>query len=282
MDATEERAEPPGEEVATGEPDAAMVDEAVEAAVLAVEDDGGDPGEDPTPDPGVEPTADADDPTAEPVADSGVVPGVDRIEATLDAVQTGVDGVQAGIDRLQDGLDRALADTSAVAREETLGSGLGGLQTSLDELVRLTRRADDHVAELHGENQRLRAGELASVTLPLLRDVVRLHDEVEQLTSAAAPEAQADLALVRARLLDTLGRWGLTSFAPEAGDALDATRHNGVGAVASADGEAGTVATVRRVGFAHDDGRTFRAADVEVFRPPPLPPPPPTAPASED
>ncbi len=165
------------------------------------------------------------------------------------------------------------------AREETVAAGFAGLQKGIDELVRLTRRADEHVGELHAENQRLRAGELASVTLPLLRDVVRLHDEVAQLASACHPEARTDLDLVRSRLLDTLARWGLAPFAPEVGEALDATRHHGVGRVPSSDGEPGTIATVRRPGFTHDDGRTFRAAEVEVFQTPPtLAPPEPAAP----
>lgn len=269
-----------GDEVLTGEPDAAMVDEAVTAAV-ADPDETADPDGTADPETAAPETA-APRPTATdgPADADAVDPAVERIEAALATVQAGVDGVHTGVEGLQVGLDSTLADLAATAREESLGTGLAGLQTSLDELVRLTRRADDHVAELHSENQRLRAGELASVTLPLLRDVVRLHDEVDQLSSAAAPEAQDDLALVRSRLLDTLARWGLTAYSPAPGDALDATRHNGVGAVASSDGEPGTVATVRRVGFAHDDGRTFRAADVEVHRPPP-PPPVPT-PETED
>jgi molecular chaperone GrpE (heat shock protein) len=106
----------------------------------------------------------------------------------------------------------------------------------------------------------------------MIRDLVRLHDEVTRLAEAGHAEARADLDLVATRLLDTLARWGLSPFSPEPGDQLDTTRHQGVGRVPSSDGEPGTVATVRRIGFAHDDGRTFRAAEVEVFVAPPPPP----------
>jgi molecular chaperone GrpE (heat shock protein) len=186
-------------------------------------------------------------------------------------------------------LSHGLAD---LAREETVASGNARLQKGMDEMVRLTRRADEHVAELHAENQRLRAGELASATLPMIRDLVRLHDEVAQLASASHPEAQADLQLVGSRLLDTLARWGLAPFSPATGDPLDARHHQGVGRVASTDGDPGTIAAVRRPGFAHDDGRTFRPAEVAVFVAPdpaettvvvdpPAPPPEPDPPSEE-
>jgi molecular chaperone GrpE (heat shock protein) len=223
------------------EPDDAPVEEAAEHEPVA--------GDEPV----VEDVAPDEEP--EPVA------GVD-----LGPVLAEVAGVRAGVESM-------LPDLAATAREETVATGLAGVQRSLDEMVRLTRRADEHVAELHSENQRLRAGEIASATQPMIRDLVRLHDEVAQLASASHPEAQADLQLVGSRLLDTLARWGLSPFSPAAGEALDATRHQGVGRVVSADGAPGTIATVRRPGFAHDDGRTFRAAEVEVFVAPPEPAP---------
>lgn len=163
---------------------------------------------------------------------------------------------------------------AGLAELSTKIDDLAGVPKGIDELVRLTRRSDEHVAELHAENTRLRAGELAGATAPMLRDLVRLHDEVTQLLGAAAPEATSDLELVRSRLLDTLARWGLAPFSAEVGDAMDPKRHQGVGRVRSADGAPGTVATVRKPGFAHDDGRTFRAAEVEVFQAPPEPEPP--------
>lgn len=221
----------------TGEPDRDLVDEATEP----IAGDGGEP-----------------DP--EPPAAAVLAPLVEEVA-----------GVRSDIATLHAGLDSLLPDLAATAREETLSTGMAALQRGVEELVRLTRRADEHVAELHSENQRLRAGELASATRPMRRDLVRLSDEVTQLTSASHPEARADLELVGSRLLDTLARWGLTPFTPAVGDPLDATRHQGVGRVASADGEPGTIASVRRPGFADEEGRAFRPAEVEVFAAPPHP-----------
>lgn len=195
-----------------------------------------------------------------PTATAEGEPAPDAGPPTVD-----LSGIEAGIDDLR-------TEAAATAREETVTTGLAGLQKGVDELVRLTRRADEHVAELHAENQRLRAGEIEAATRPLLRDLVRLHDEVLALTAAAAEEARDDLGLVRSRLVDALARWGLTADAPEHGAAMDPTRHHGVGTVpATDDDEPGTIASVRRIGFVHDDGRVLRAAEVEVFRAPPPP-----------
>lgn len=211
---------------------------------------------------------------AEPEPEAEPAPEVEtpaEAEVEVDAEPEPEAGAGAGLDVVADRVDALATTVEGAAREETVTAGFAGLRQGLEELVRLSRRADEHVGELHAENQRLRAGELASVTLPLMRDVVRLHDEVVQLASACRPEARLDLDLARRRLLDTLARWGLTPFVPEVGSPLDPTRHQGVGRALSSDGEPGTIATVRRPGFAHDDGRVFRAAEVEVFQAPPEP-----------
>ena len=261
-----------GPEVSAGEPDAAPVGEAA--------DEGGGPNEGDRPDEGA---------TGAPASDlATVVAAVESVQSDLAEARAGIESVLPDLAATARE-EVVLAALGDLAREETVASGNARLQKGMDEMVRLTRRADEHVAELHAENQRLRAGELASATLPMIRDLVRLHDEVAQLASASHPEARADLRLVGSRLLDTLARWGLAPFSPAVGEPLDARRHQGVGRVASADGAPGTIAGVRRPGFAHDDGRTFRPAEVEVFAAPhpadatvvvdpPAPPPPPDPP----
>lgn len=255
-------------------------DESDEPAAPAAPEDGA-PAEPVTAVTAEEGEAEAPDDAVGPPPVEEPEPDAPRVGPDLATLVDGIDGLRLDIAEARTDIEAFLPDLAAGAREETLLQGLAAtareetvaagnarLQKSMDEMVRLTRRADEHVAELHAENQRLRAGELASATLPMIRDLVRLHDEVTQLASASHPEAQADLQLVGSRLLDTLARWGLAPFSPAAGDPLDASRHQGVGRVASADGEPGTIATVRRPGFAHDDGRTFRPAEVEVFAPP--------------
>lgn len=257
--------------------------------------------EPPEPDDG--PVAEEPDEGAEEPTPVSTPATAQDVATALETVIAGIDGARSDISGARAGIESFLPDLAASAREETLRTGLAELareetvaagnarlQKGIDEMIRLTRRADEHVAELHAENQRLRAGELASATLPMVRDLVRLHDEVTRLVDASHPEARADLELVGSRLLDTLARWGLSPFVPAPGDPLDPQRHQGVGRVASSEGAAGTIATVRRPGFAHDDGRTFRPAEVEVYvapepaevtvvADPPAPPPP--APSEE-
>ena len=137
---------------------------------------------------------------------------------------------------------------------------------SIAEIARLGQRHADHVDELHSDNQRLRSGEIALAVAPFHRDIIRLHDELQSLEDTPGETGSSDLALVRARVTDVLGRWGIVRHVPNVGDAFDSKVHQGVGRVESNDGPDGTVAQVRRAGFAHEDGRTIRVAEVEVFR----------------
>jgi molecular chaperone GrpE len=143
---------------------------------------------------------------------------------------------------------------------------LDGLGRRLDELARLGAHQRELVDELHADNQKLRAGELFQAQAPLLRDLVRLHDDVERL-EAAAGDGAADLALVRQQLLQVLDRAGVRRYEVMAGDPFDGSRHQGVRSVPATDGAADrTVATMVRCGFERDDGRVLRPADVEVHR----------------
>lgn len=159
-------------------------------------------------------------------------------------------------------------DTRITGLESTIAgiaTAVAGLATSVAEITRLGQRHADHVDELHSDNQRLRSGEISLAVAPLHRDLIRLHDEVQSLEDTAG-EGAADLALVRARVTDVLGRWGIIRHVPEIGDPFDSKVHQGVGRIDSNDGPDGSVARVRRAGFAHEDGRSIRVAEVEVFR----------------
>ena len=146
--------------------------------------------------------------------------------------------------------------------------GIAGLGRSVAEAARLGRRHADHVDALHSDNQRLRSGEIALAVAPMHRDIMRLHDEVHSLEDSAHESVRGDLSLVRARVADVLGRWGIFPDVPAVGDAFDPRVHQGVGRVESEDGTDGTIAQVRRVGFVHEDGRIIRVAEVEVFTSP--------------
>jgi molecular chaperone GrpE len=143
---------------------------------------------------------------------------------------------------------------------------LDDLGRRLDELTRLGAHQRVLVDELHADNQKLRAGELFQAQAPLLRDLVRLHDDVERL-EAAGGDSAPDLALVRQQLLQVLDRAGVRRYEVAAGEPFDGSRHQGVRSVPATDGAADrTVASMVRCGFERDDGRVLRPADVEVHR----------------
>jgi molecular chaperone GrpE (heat shock protein) len=144
------------------------------------------------------------------------------------------------------------------------------LEQRLEEALRLAQHRDELVDRLHAENRQLREGELRSALLPLLRDLMRLHDDLDRIT-AVDPDAN-DAALVRDAITDTLARNGVSSFAPLPADPFDSSRHAAVGTDLTKDQRIDrTIATVRRAGFRHDDGSIVRAADVTVYKYKPAP-----------
>lgn len=157
-----------------------------------------------------------------------------------------------------DGVARALDD---------LGATLTNLDTRLEEAQRLHARQSDLVDRLHGENQGLRAGELRTAQLPLVRDLFRLHDDLERLRAANADdEGPDDLAIVQEALLDLLARNGIESFSPGHGEALDAGSHSVVGVEPTANQALDkAIAEVVRRGFRWESGDVIRVAEVRAY-----------------
>jgi molecular chaperone GrpE (heat shock protein) len=146
-----------------------------------------------------------------------------------------------------------------------IARSLRSLDERVEESQRLLARQSDLADKLHAENQLLRAGELRAATLPLVRDLLRLHDDVGKLT--AGLEDTRDLDLVKASLLDALARNGITTFQPEPGERLDPKQHSVAGVLRTDDGDLDrTVAEVTRVGVRWEDGTTIRVADVRVYK----------------
>lgn len=142
------------------------------------------------------------------------------------------------------------------------------LDDRLEESQRLLARQSDIATSLHAENQRLKAGELMRAQLPLVRDVVKLHDLVGQMLDDD-PEAAAarNLEILRDAVLDALARNGIESAPVEPGDPLDLRRHKIVGVDPTDDPAADrTIAAIRKVGFTADDATPVRPADVRVFK----------------
>jgi molecular chaperone GrpE (heat shock protein) len=135
----------------------------------------------------------------------------------------------------------------------------------LEEAQRLLARQSDLVDRLHAENQTLRAGELRNAQLPLIRDLLRLHDDVGRMREAC--ESDHDLRLVQEGLADALARNGVESYAPDSGEGFDPRLHAAAGVESTAEESLDrTVAEVTRQGFRWESGDTIRVAEVRAYR----------------
>lgn len=150
--------------------------------------------------------------------------------------------------------------------DSELAAALASLDGRVAESQRLLGRQSDLVDRLHAENQALRTGELRSAQAPLVRDLLRLHDDVGRMREALG-EQNGDLLLVEQSLLEILERNGVEPFTPERGEPFDAQLHAAVG-VEPTDDEAldRTVSGVLRQGFRWDCGDLIRVAEVRAHR----------------
>ena len=150
--------------------------------------------------------------------------------------------------------------------DSSLTTVLESLDSRLAEAQRLLARQAEMAERLHAENQGLRAGELRGAQLPLVRDLMRLCDDVERMR-AVAGESEGDLALVEKGLLDILARNGIEKFEVERGEAFDPRLHAAAGAEPTEDEQLDrTVAEVVRRGFRWDSGDVIRVAEVRAYR----------------
>lgn len=149
---------------------------------------------------------------------------------------------------------------------DRLEGRLASLDLRLEEANRLLERQTNFVDRLHEENQTLRVGELRTAQLPLVRDLMQLHDDVLRL-AAEGDEATADLGIVREALLEAMRRSGVGEFQPDRGAAVDPAVHSVVGVDATEDPDLDKrVSEVVRVGFRWEEGLLVRAAEVRAHR----------------
>jgi len=147
-----------------------------------------------------------------------------------------------------------------------LHRALEKLNSRLEESQRLLARQTDLVDRLHTENGELRAGELRSAQLPLVRDLLRLHDDVGRMRDAVG-EADHDLRIVQESLVDTLVRSGIQPFAPESGEIFDPRLHTAAGVEPTDKRELDkAVVEVVKQGFRWESGDTIRVAEVRAYR----------------
>ncbi len=158
-------------------------------------------------------------------------------------------------------------DSDAQAQDDAgLEAAVASLDARLEESQRLLSRQSDLVDRLHAENQGLRAGELRNAQLPLIRDLVRLYDDVGRMRDAAG-EHDDDLRVAQESLLDTLARNGVGAYAPEQGEAFDPRLHAAAGTEPTTEESLDkTVIEIVRRGFRWDSGDVIRVAEVRAYR----------------
>lgn len=183
--------------------------------------------------------------------------GAERSTA-LDA--PGADGAS------DDGATGGAADHMAERVAARLDERLGALDRGLTGAVRLAEARDATITKLHDEVQRLRAGELHQAAMPLLRDLIQLHDALASAAAGGAEAARDELEAFRSMVADILYRHNVEEYGAAVGEPLDAKRHRILAGVDTPDPALDrTVAVVARVGFTREE-RVIRLADVKAYR----------------
>jgi molecular chaperone GrpE len=176
-----------------------------------------------------------------------------------DALDTELGGVDEEVRLLE-------PEEADAAADPELLEALERLDSRLEESQRLLNRQSDLVDRLHAENQELRAGELRSAQLPLVRDLLRLHDDLGRMREVEGESAE-DLRLVRESLIDTLARNGIESISPRSGEPFDSQLHSVAGTEPTEDPSLDrSVAEVVRQGFRWDSGDVIRVSEVRAYR----------------
>lgn len=168
--------------------------------------------------------------------------------------------------------DGDMADSMKSALRE-LAEAVQGLNDRLrDEHERAAHR-ETVIDRLHDENLSLRSGESARMLDPVVRDLIRLYDELErtaqawvlrtEITPSEAADAFASLAIETELILS---RQGVDRFAAKTGDAFARAEQRAVAAVPADDRTLdGDIARVLRSGFRSGE-RVVRPAEVQVYR----------------
>lgn len=151
---------------------------------------------------------------------------------------------------------------------EPLAEALDELRRQLAEHQRLLDRQIEVAANLHSENQALRAGEVRQAQQGLVSSVLRVFDDLRHMAATASdPAGQRDLGLAADALADALERNGVEVRGVSPGEAFDPKVHKIASVRSTPDPEANrTVAEVVRPGFAWTDGAIVRVAEVVVFK----------------
>jgi molecular chaperone GrpE (heat shock protein) len=163
---------------------------------------------------------------------------------------------------------RQAAERQSVERqaaERQANERPGAVGRRLDELARLRRHDVELVDRLHEENGKLRQGELTEAMGPLLRGLIRLHD---QMSSLGGDDPQSVAGILRKQLLQVLDiSADVRPYIAVPGSPFDPTRHlalRGIGTDEPARDR--TIARGVRPGFVRGSSTVLRPAEAEVYR----------------
>lgn len=156
---------------------------------------------------------------------------------------------------------------------QVLGQRVEQLAGLLDEANLLSRERERIVDRLHQENQQLRAGEIWQALAPVLRDLIRLYDDLEQTAQRyedpleqEAKEAGREFQSFRDTIEDILYRHGVERYLAAEGTPFNSKEQRALGVVPTPDENLDrTIARVVRAGF-RAETRIVRLLEAEVFR----------------
>lgn len=150
---------------------------------------------------------------------------------------------------------------------------LTSLSDQLKETNRISRERESVIDRLHQENQRLKQGELQQAQLPILRDLIRLYDDLKLTAASYSDRATADgekfvndLRCYAETVADILYRHGVEKIEAATGEEFNSKEHKAVAVTHAAGPEQERrIARVIRDGF-RNETRVIRSVEVEVLR----------------
>ncbi|MBI5169532.1 MAG: nucleotide exchange factor GrpE [Candidatus Eisenbacteria bacterium] len=162
------------------------------------------------------------------------------------------------------------------APDHPTGAAMDLLVARLDDIgaqLRETNRIAEHrersVDRLHDEVVSLRGGELIQAMMPVLRDLVRLYDDLDQVAARYAERGESaarDFGLFRDTVQDVLYRQGVEPYTAAPGDPFDARLHRAYKVVPTVDPSLDRkIARVLRIGF-RSELKPVRMLEVDVHR----------------
>lgn len=138
------------------------------------------------------------------------------------------------------------------------------------DINRISKERERIIDRLHEENQQLRSGQIEQIIEPLIRDLVRLFDDLQHTirtrVDAGDAEGLKDIEFFRETVSDILFRYGIDRYEEPQDLLFDPTVHRPLAAVPTNDPEQHRkIARVVRSGF-RTEKRIVRMLEVDVFR----------------